>query len=232
MFSTGPNNPRQGTAPPAGGRNRRAQGLRRSPPATAGASNNPLAGRFWAGVYLESLAERGVVSGTNTNSNNVKEIETILPNSSFPTSKSYLFDLDKDRMIDYYELKVAMKTLGFDVPKPELLQILREHGTPGPGQQAQPGEEPSRLAFDLFANAAGGGTAQESKIGIEDLTRVAREHGETLEEQELRAMIDEFDMPTSPRSGTNKMPSTQTPWKPMTSRHSCTCMALKQLELT
>ncbi|RPA88899.1 hypothetical protein L873DRAFT_1839388 [Choiromyces venosus 120613-1] len=129
---------------------------------------------------------------------------------------SYLFDLDKDRMIDYYELKVAMKALGFDVPKPELLQILREHGTPGPGQQAQPGEEPSRLdlldeilrAFDLFANAAGGGTAQESKIGIEDLTRVAREHGETLEEQELRAMIDEFDMPTSPLTASQSTAAT------------------------
>lgn len=113
-----------------------------------------------------------------------------------------------------------MKALGFDVPKPELLQILREHGIPGPGQQAQPGAQPSRLyvsqeaftsimtqkilerdpldeiqrAFDLFANAAGGGTGQESKIGIEDLRRVARELGETLEEEELRAMIEEFDI--------------------------------------
>jgi Ca2+-binding EF-hand superfamily protein len=132
----------------------------------------------------------------------------------------HLFDLDKDRMIDYHELKVAMKALGFDVPKPELLQILREHGTPGPGQQAQPGAQPSRLyisqeaftsimtqkilerdpldeilrAFDLFANAAGGGTGQEPRIGIEDLRRVARELGETLEEEELRAMIEEFDI--------------------------------------
>ncbi|RPB02773.1 hypothetical protein L873DRAFT_365858 [Choiromyces venosus 120613-1] len=44
MFSIGPNNPCQGTAPPAGSRNRRAQGLRQSPPPTAGASNNPLGG--------------------------------------------------------------------------------------------------------------------------------------------------------------------------------------------
>ncbi|RPB02772.1 hypothetical protein L873DRAFT_1602634, partial [Choiromyces venosus 120613-1] len=49
-------------------------------------------------------------------------------------------------------------------------------------------------AFDLFANATGGGTAQESKIRIEDLRRVARDLGKTLEEEELRAMIGEFDM--------------------------------------
>ncbi|RPB04590.1 hypothetical protein L873DRAFT_1654813, partial [Choiromyces venosus 120613-1] len=107
-----------------------------------------------------------------------------------------------------------------DVPKPELLQILGEHSTHGPGRQALPGVQPSRLyvsqeaftsimtqkilerdpldeilrAFDLFANAVGGGIAQGSNIGIEDLRRVARELGETLEEEELRTVIDEFDM--------------------------------------
>ncbi|RPA88935.1 hypothetical protein L873DRAFT_767507 [Choiromyces venosus 120613-1] len=75
-------------------------------------------------------------------------------------------------------------------------------------------------AFDLFANAVGGGTAQESKIRIEDLRRIVRELRETLEEPELRTMTDEPDMSASPRSGTNKPPSTQTPWKPMTSRHT------------
>lgn len=49
MFSAGPNNPRQGTAPPAGGRNRRGQGLRQSPPPTASASNNPLGGSVLGG---------------------------------------------------------------------------------------------------------------------------------------------------------------------------------------
>lgn len=117
-----------------------------------------------------------------------------------------------------------MKALGFDLPKPELLQILREHGVPATGQSLQPAQaaQPSRLyitqeafteimtqkilernpleeisrAFELFAGVAGGGgvPGQEPKIGIEDLRRVARELGETLEEEELRAMIDEFDL--------------------------------------
>ncbi|KAG4431801.1 hypothetical protein IFR05_012722, partial [Cadophora sp. M221] len=32
-----------------------------------------------------------------------------------------LFDLDKDHRIDYHEFKVALKALGFDLPKPEIL---------------------------------------------------------------------------------------------------------------
>lgn len=39
-----------------------------------------------------------------------------------------LFDLDRDNHIDYHELKVAMKALGFDVPKQEILSILQSHG--------------------------------------------------------------------------------------------------------
>ncbi|KAG0123989.1 hypothetical protein HOY82DRAFT_673726 [Tuber indicum] len=235
MFSAGPNNPRQGTAPPAGGRNRRAQGLRQSPPPTAGASTNPLGGSVLGGVLFGNTG--GGRGGTGHQHHQRERDRDPTPQQQRPQERGtvvelseeqraeineafHLFDLDKDRMIDYHELKVAMKALGFDVPKPELLQILREHGTPGPGQQAQPGAQPSRLyisqeaftsimtqkilerdpldeilrAFDLFANAAGGGTGQESRIGIEDLRRVARELGETLEEEELRAMIEEFDI--------------------------------------
>lgn len=51
-------------------------------------------------------------------------------------------------------------------------------------------------AFELFAGVGGGnGTdGQEAKIAIDDLRRVAKELGETLEEEELRAMIEEFDI--------------------------------------
>ncbi|CAZ83413.1 unnamed protein product [Tuber melanosporum] len=235
MFSAGPNNPRQGTAPPAGGRNRRAQGLRQSPPPTASASTNPLGGSVLGGVLFGNTG--GGRGGTGHQHHQRERDRDLTSQQQRPQERGtvvelseeqraeineafHLFDLDKDRMIDYHELKVAMKALGFDVPKPELLQILREHGTPGPGQQAQPGAQPSRLyisqeaftsimtqkilerdpldeilrAFDLFANAAGGGTGQEPRIGIEDLRRVARELGETLEEEELRAMIEEFDI--------------------------------------
>ena len=41
-----------------------------------------------------------------------------------------LFDLDKDGYIDYHELKVAMKALGFDLPKGDILAVLQTHGVP------------------------------------------------------------------------------------------------------
>ncbi|KAF2849944.1 EF-hand, partial [Plenodomus tracheiphilus IPT5] len=43
-----------------------------------------------------------------------------------------LFDLDKDGYIDYHELKVAMKALGFDLPKNEILGLLNAHGVAAP----------------------------------------------------------------------------------------------------
>lgn len=44
--------------------------------------------------------------------------------------KFQLFDLDRDNHIDYHELKVAMKALGFDLPKNEITSILHQHGVP------------------------------------------------------------------------------------------------------
>jgi Ca2+-binding EF-hand superfamily protein len=136
-----------------------------------------------------------------------------------------LFDLDKDNHIDYHELKVAMKALGFDLPKQEILSILQTYGVevPSPSNQqagskskqpAQAYQSPPRLllslqrfqtlmaarilarnpeeeilrAFDLFDEGGKG------KISLADLRRVARELGEGLQEEELVAMIEEFDM--------------------------------------
>lgn len=133
-----------------------------------------------------------------------------------------MFDLDKDGHIDYHEFKVACKALGFDLPKPELLEILRNHGVPSPHQHPKisqssnpnlPSPAPKLLlpfaqfqsiltskilardpreeilrAFDLFDEGGKG------KISLQDLRRVARELGEGLEEEELVAMIEEFDM--------------------------------------
>lgn len=112
-----------------------------------------------------------------------------------------------------------MKALGFDLPKQEILQILQTHGVPQPStdpkgkSKSQPGVSQrlylshatfqtlmaSRIAnrdprteilraFDLF-DAEGKGS-----INIFDLKRVAGELGEGLSEEELQAMIDEFDL--------------------------------------
>ncbi|RMZ74568.1 cell division control cdc31 [Pyrenophora seminiperda CCB06] len=132
-----------------------------------------------------------------------------------------LFDLDKDGYIDYHELKVAMKALGFDLPKQEILGILQQHGTPSPqgaqgkqrqqqNQYAAPGRQ--LLSFQSFQTLMAqrilsrdprdeilrafelfdeGG---KGTITLQDLTRVARELGEALSHDELVAMIEEFDM--------------------------------------
>ena len=42
-----------------------------------------------------------------------------------------LFDTDKDGCVDYHELKVAMRALGFDMKKAEVLKILRDHDKTG-----------------------------------------------------------------------------------------------------
>lgn len=106
-----------------------------------------------------------------------------------------------------------MKALGFDLPKSEILSILQNYGTKSessnpkaphqtrlllPFAQFQtvmsqrilardPREEILR-AFELFDEGGKG------KINLQDLRRVARELGEGLEEDELAAMIDEFDL--------------------------------------
>lgn len=42
-----------------------------------------------------------------------------------------LFDTDKDGAIDYHELKVAMRALGFDLKKAEVLKLLRDNDKTG-----------------------------------------------------------------------------------------------------
>lgn len=135
-----------------------------------------------------------------------------------------LFDLDKDGYIDYHELKVAMKALGFDEPKQEILGILQTNGVQTAGQsqagsskQKQPvgkyaGLPRWLLSFQAFQavmaqkivnrdpqdeiNRAFELFDGEGKgsITLQDLERVAKELGEGLQHEELQAMIDEFDM--------------------------------------
>ena len=45
-----------------------------------------------------------------------------------------LFDTDKDEAIDYHELKVAMRALGFDVKKADVLKILKDYDREATGK--------------------------------------------------------------------------------------------------
>ena len=112
-----------------------------------------------------------------------------------------LFDTDKTGTIDYHELKVAMRALGFDVKKQEVLALMKEFDREGSGQieyhdfleimtgkisERDPIEEILK-AFKLFDEDNTG------RISLRNLRRVARELGESLSDDELQAMIDEFD---------------------------------------
>lgn len=112
-----------------------------------------------------------------------------------------LFDTDKDQAIDYHELKVAMRALGFEVKKVDVLKILKDYDREGKGKitfedfsevvtdrilDRDPKEEVLK-AFKLFDDDESG------KISLRNLRRVARELGENVTDEELRSMIDEFD---------------------------------------
>lgn len=64
----------------------------------------------------------------------------LTPEASAEVREAFeLFDLDKDGKLDYHELKVAMRALGFDLKKAEVLKLLRESSA-GDGL----------IAFDAF----------------------------------------------------------------------------------
>uniref|UniRef100_U3K311 Centrin 3 n=1 Tax=Ficedula albicollis TaxID=59894 RepID=U3K311_FICAL len=97
--------------------------------------------------------------------------------------------------------KVAMRALGFDVKKADVLKILKDYDRESTGKitfedfnevvtdwilDRDPQEEILK-AFKLFDDDDSG------KISLRNLRRVARELGENMSDEELRAMIEEFD---------------------------------------
>nr|XP_018266096.1 EF-hand calcium-binding protein [Kwoniella dejecticola CBS 10117]OBR88254.1 EF-hand calcium-binding protein [Kwoniella dejecticola CBS 10117] len=103
-----------------------------------------------------------------------------------------LFDLDKDGAIDYHELKVAMRALGFDMKKSEVMKLLKDLGGDDGLMDfsaferimtekilARNPETELRRAFELFDDDRTG------RISLKNLKRVARELGENLGEEEL-----------------------------------------------
>lgn len=112
-----------------------------------------------------------------------------------------LFDTDRSGSIDYHELKVAMRALGFDMKKQELVKIIEQYDQEESGRisfvdfqdimtQQIFDRDPEEEIFKAFALFDDDNTG---KINLKNLRRVARELGETLGDEELQAMIDEFD---------------------------------------
>ena len=116
-----------------------------------------------------------------------------------------LFDYDNNGLIDVHEMKVSMRALGFDAKREEVLQLMQDCAARDqnnqplmdlPGftdimtdkfAQRDPRQEMIK-AFQLFDENNTG------KISLRSLRRVARELGENMSDEELQAMIDEFDV--------------------------------------
>jgi len=112
-----------------------------------------------------------------------------------------LFDTEREGSISGHELKVCLRALGFHVSKKEANSLVEEFDVEDTGRiqlqdfltimarkhgERDPREEVAR-AFQLFDEDGTG------KITLRNLRRVARELGESLSEDELQSMIDEFD---------------------------------------
>ncbi|TPP60521.1 Centrin EF-hand protein 3, partial [Fasciola gigantica] len=52
-----------------------------------------------------------------------------------------LFDIDRDHLISFYEFKVALRALGFEFKKQEVLQVLEDYNIR---------EDSGKLKFDEF----------------------------------------------------------------------------------
>ncbi|KAI9224009.1 hypothetical protein BC828DRAFT_374531 [Blastocladiella britannica] len=120
-----------------------------------------------------------------------------------------LFDGDRDNRLDAHETKVAFRALGFDVKKAEVAKLMAVSARNG-GNGGQSGSgcveyedfersvtekilardplDELRKAFALFD------TDRRGAISVRDLRRVAMEVGEHLDEDEVKAMVDEFDV--------------------------------------
>jgi hypothetical protein len=76
-----------------------------------------------------------------------------------------LFDTDKDGSIDYHELKVAMRALGFDLKKAEVLKLLRDHDKRGEGLMVY--DDFVKISeFDLLVKLVNEGPARRAQFAL------------------------------------------------------------------
>ena len=112
-----------------------------------------------------------------------------------------LLDTDSSSKIDSKELKVAMRVLGFELQKGEVKSLIKELAQDASGKVSYPEfeeiiaykisdrdpREEILKAFKLFDEDNTG------KISLKNLTKIARELGETMTDLELKEMIQEID---------------------------------------
>ncbi|CAI5755939.1 unnamed protein product [Candida verbasci] len=150
--------------------------------------------------------------------NNRVNNNTIIKNELLDEQKAeireafQMFDMNGDGCLDYHELKVAFRSLGFDLSKKEVLDIIKEYDmddsrlitydnfykTVGEMIIRRDPIEEIRRAFKLF-DVDGTGS-----ISLRNLRKVSKDLGENLTDEELQAMIDEFDFDEDGESTKNR----------------------------
>uniref|UniRef100_A0A7S1LT79 EF-hand domain-containing protein n=1 Tax=Alexandrium catenella TaxID=2925 RepID=A0A7S1LT79_ALECA len=112
-----------------------------------------------------------------------------------------IFDSERTGTMDYHELKVAVRAMGFEIKKAEALELMSRYDREETGYinfeafeeimiqryAAQDPMDEIKKAFELFDEEKRG------KISFRNLKRIARDLGEKLTDDELRGMIEEFD---------------------------------------
>mmetsp|Transcript_113972 Transcript_113972/g.300908 ORF Transcript_113972/g.300908 Transcript_113972/m.300908 type:complete len:182 (-) Transcript_113972:76-621(-) len=112
-----------------------------------------------------------------------------------------IFDSERTGRMDYHELKVAVRAMGFEIKKAEALDLMARYDREESGYigydafeeimaaryAAQDPMDEIKKAFELFDEDKRG------KISFKNLKRITRDLGEKLTDDELRGMIDEFD---------------------------------------
>lgn len=116
-----------------------------------------------------------------------------------------LFDMEKTGYIDYHELKLTLKAFGFQMKKKEVLVLMNKFES-NMSNSSHPkisfgdfidlmtekfslrdAREEALMAFDLFDDE------KKGKINIKNLKKAVKEINENLNENELKAIIEEFD---------------------------------------
>jgi centrin-1 len=112
-----------------------------------------------------------------------------------------LFDTEQSGTIDARELKAALRALGFEVKKEDVRRMLSDVGKDPSSpidfndfQEMMRGKMPDKNSraeidkvFALFDEDETG------KISFRNLRRISQELGETLNDEELKEMIEEAD---------------------------------------
>ncbi|KAJ7938598.1 EF-hand [Mycena leptocephala] len=115
-----------------------------------------------------------------------------------------LFDTRKAGALGYHDLNAAIRSLGFDLKKAEVLKILNDHTQDPTGQGLLSftgfmnsmsdrilGRDPESeilRAFQLMADEKTG------KISLKNLRDMAKNIGDPGKDEEFQTMIDNFDL--------------------------------------